>query len=142
LIVIDVDNWKLDKVIPLPEGSSPPSDACGIHAIDINPSKTKLITGGNSVNDMAVFSLPDMKPVGAFQGHSNWIFDLKFISDELAVTASRDTTLKVWNVDKGPEDALLFSRAEHAKKIRALAWCKPKNQLTSLSSDKGQNLGC
>ena len=51
LMVFDVNTRHMDQIPSLAssENSSPPEAECGIHAIEINPSKTLLATGGRCV---------------------------------------------------------------------------------------------
>ena len=52
LMVFDVNTRQMDQIPSLSssENSSPPEAECGIHAIEINPSKTLLATGGRYVD--------------------------------------------------------------------------------------------
>ncbi|RZF34845.1 hypothetical protein LSTR_LSTR015508 [Laodelphax striatellus] len=61
-------NWysTLDQIPPL-HGSKEPIDEggeqSGIHALQINPSRTLLATGAKNSHDVAVYRLPTLDPV-------------------------------------------------------------------------------
>lgn len=57
----------------------------------MNPSKTLLATGSENVNDLAIYSLPDMKPVSVGYGaHSYWIFDTLWLDDQHVVSGDNN----------------------------------------------------
>ena len=55
LMVLDVNTKHLDQIPSLAssENSNPPDQECGIHSIEMNPSRTLLATGARNSNDVA-----------------------------------------------------------------------------------------
>jgi WD repeat-containing protein 40A len=102
LIVLDVQTGKSFKMPCLPSSGRfrPPVESGGIHAIELNPSKTKLATGGDKTNELAIYKMPSFDPITVGEGcHEDWIFDLKWLDDEFVITGSRDGSLALWRVD-------------------------------------------
>ena len=57
LMVVDVNTRHMDQIPSLQssENSVPPDQECGIHSIEINPSRTLLAPGARNSNDVAVY---------------------------------------------------------------------------------------
>ncbi len=101
LMVYDVNTRHMDQIPSLPssENSNPPEQECGIHAIEINPSRTLLATGGKHPNDIAIYRLPTLDPICVGEGaHRDWIFDMTWLDDQFVVSGSRDGTLGLWRI--------------------------------------------
>lgn len=76
---------------------------CGIHSISINPSRTYVATGAENVNDLAVYSLPEMEPVMVgFNAHNYWIFDVIWLDDDHVVSGAGDNRLALWSINDTP----------------------------------------
>ena len=127
----------------------PVIENCGIHAIAINPSGTRMVTGGANPSDCAVFSVPDLRPTALLTGHKDWIFGLDWITDNIVASGSRDKTVKLWCVPDAPCDASntatgslyrqlsspLSTFDSHADRVRDLRYCRDVKRLASMSTD-------
>lgn len=153
LMVYDVATEKIDQIPCLygkrdPSAEIPPGEASsGIHALQINPSRTLLASGAKNSNEIAIYRLPTLDPVCVGQGaHRDWILDICWLDDEFLVSGSRDTKLALWHFEEqeissdennmpsyGTTVPLESRDCKYAQKVRALAFNDKKRELATLS---------
>ncbi|XP_046399884.1 DDB1- and CUL4-associated factor 12 homolog [Ischnura elegans] len=105
LMVYDVATQRLDRIPSLQGrlGCGPPEQQCGIHSVQINPSRTLLATGARNSCEIAVYRLPTLDPVCVGEeAHRDWVFDMCWLDDQFLVSGSRDTHMALWKIEDEP----------------------------------------
>lgn len=102
LMVYDVNMRRVDAIPTLSNGQmNGPESQNGIHAIQINPSRTLLATGARHSADVAVYRLPTLDPVGVgVNGHRDWVMDLCWMDDQFLVSGSKDAKMALWRISE------------------------------------------
>lgn len=151
LMVYDVQTRRLDSIPTLSTGVQPnvPDSQHGIHAIELNPSKTLLATNARTSSNVAIYKLPTMDPI--FLGtnaHREWIYDMCWLDDQFLVSGSKDTRLALWRIQdhafdtvedgsKGPSfktmSAIAIKECRTAQKIRSICFNKQYKEIAVLS---------
>lgn len=106
LMVYDVNMRRVDAIPTLANSRYVgPGTQNGIHAIEINPSRTFLATGARYSADIAVHRLPTLDPVCVGEnGHRDWIMDMCWLDDQFLVSGSKDSKLALWRINEDQTD--------------------------------------
>lgn len=83
-MVYDVMTHSLDQIPSLlskRDAAGGEQQQCGIHSVQINPSRTLLATGARNTSDIAVYRLPTLDPVCVGENaHRDWVIITYFLS--------------------------------------------------------------
>lgn len=144
LLVLDVNTGKKFKIPCLPSSGNyePPSrvENCGIHAIEINPSRTLLATGGEKPYELAIYRLPSFEPVAVGENcHQDLIFDITWLDDEFLVTGARDSRIALWKVDSDHNYNLSINRSLYFMQPVTVVKCKEQNRFRSILFNEKEN---
>lgn len=146
-MVYDVSTHSLDQIPSLlGRTMGPPDQQCGIHSVQINPSRTLLATGARNTCEIAVYRLPTLDPVCVGENaHKDWVFDMCWLDDQFLVSGSRDTRMALWritddliNTNKEIPDyqhiqAVSVKECRNSQKVRALTFNKKYDEIAALS---------
>jgi len=138
LMVLDVNKKHMDQIPSLvsSENSVPPDQDCGIHSIEINPSRTLLATAAKNSNDVAVYRLPTLDPICVGENaHSDKIFDQTWLDDQFLVSGSRDGSIALWRITDEMIDQVTSTDEPSYQHIRPIVHkkCKQADRVRSLS---------
>lgn len=150
LMVYDVVTHKIDQIPSLISKrnlmGNEVQQQCGIHSVQINPSRTLLATGARNTCDIAIYRLPTLDPICVGESaHKDWVFDMCWLDDEFLVSGSRDTKMALWRVTPDMLDskeeiprhrhiqAVSIKDCRSAQKVRALTFNKKYDEIAALS---------
>ncbi|KAG1688563.1 DDB1- and CUL4-associated factor 12 [Nymphon striatum] len=119
---------------------------CGMHSIQMNPSKTLVATGAKCSANVGIYQLPSLEPVCVGEnGHGDWVFDMVWLDDEFIVSGGRDSKISLWQVSHSDYEQkeqhpshfyiqpTISKKCRSADKIRSLAFSKKHLELVALS---------
>ncbi|CAH0553660.1 unnamed protein product [Brassicogethes aeneus] len=149
LMVYDVVTHKLDQIPSLLSRRDPlgnEQQQCGIHSVQINPSKTLLATGARNTCDIAVYRLPTLDPICVGENaHRDWVFDMCWLDDEFLVSGSRDNKMALWRVTSDMLErkqdipvhqhvsAISVKDCYNSQRVRGLTFNKSYREIAALS---------
>ncbi|CAG9864987.1 unnamed protein product [Phyllotreta striolata] len=103
----------------------------GINALQLDPALDRLYSAGR---DSVVRVYEHEKFLHGMQHHTDWVNDIVLCcGGKNLISASSDTTVKVWNAHKG---FCMSTLRTHKDYVKALAYAKDREQVASAGLDK------
>ncbi|XP_066147035.1 WD repeat-containing protein 48 homolog [Euwallacea fornicatus] len=103
----------------------------GVNALQFDPQLDRLYSAGR---DSIVRAHEHERFVHSMEHHTDWVHDIVLCcGGRHLISASSDTTVKVWNAYKG---FCMSTLRTHKDYVRALAYAKDREQVASAGFDK------
>nr|XP_054749635.1 WD repeat-containing protein 48-like [Lytechinus pictus] len=107
----------------------------GVNALQFDPVLNRLYSAGRD-SIVRIWNLADEKEqyVQSMEHHTDWVNDVVLCcGGRTLISASSDTTVKVWNAHKG---FCMSTLRTHKDYVKALAYAKDKEWVASAGLDK------
>nr|XP_002127032.1 WD repeat-containing protein 48 [Ciona intestinalis] len=111
----------------------------GVNALQVDPSINRLYTAGrDSIIRIWNINEPERKEtdhyVGSMEHHTDWVNDIVLCCNgRTLISASSDTTVKVWNAHRG---FCMSTLRTHKDYVQSLAYAKHKEHVASAGLDR------
>ncbi|CAB1341090.1 unnamed protein product, partial [Coregonus sp. 'balchen'] len=107
----------------------------GVNALQLDPALTRLFTAGRD-SIIRIWSVNQHKDpyIASMEHHTDWVNDIVLCCNgKTLISASSDTTVKVWNAHKG---FCMSTLRTHKDYVKALAYAKDKELVASAGLDR------
>uniref|UniRef100_A0A8C2HW03 WD repeat-containing protein 48 n=1 Tax=Cyprinus carpio TaxID=7962 RepID=A0A8C2HW03_CYPCA len=108
----------------------------GVNALQLDPALNRLFTAGRD-SIIRIWSINQHKQdpyIASMEHHTDWVNDIVLCCNgKTLISASSDTTVKVWNAHKG---FCMSTLRTHKDYVKALAYAKDKELVASAGLDR------
>ncbi|XP_069789779.1 WD repeat-containing protein 48a [Narcine bancroftii] len=108
----------------------------GVNALQLDPTLNRLFTAGRD-SIIRIWSVNQHKQdpyIASMEHHTDWVNDVVLCCNgKTLISASSDTTVKVWNAHKG---FCMSTLRTHKDYVKALAYAKDKELVASAGLDR------
>uniref|UniRef100_A0AAY5KIU5 WD repeat-containing protein 48 n=1 Tax=Esox lucius TaxID=8010 RepID=A0AAY5KIU5_ESOLU len=108
----------------------------GVNALQLDPALNRLFTAGRD-SIIRIWSVNQHKQdpyIASMEHHTDWVNDIVLCCNgKTLISASSDTTVKVWNAHKG---FCMSTLRTHKDYVKALAYAKDKELVASAGLDR------
>uniref|UniRef100_A0A8C1I3R3 WD repeat-containing protein 48 n=1 Tax=Cyprinus carpio carpio TaxID=630221 RepID=A0A8C1I3R3_CYPCA len=108
----------------------------GVNALQLDPALNRLFTAGRD-SIIRIWSVNQHKQdpyIASMEHHTDWVNDIILCCNgKTLISASSDTTVKVWNAHKG---FCMSTLRTHKDYVKALAYAKDKELVASAGLDR------
>uniref|UniRef100_A0A8C6UE14 WD repeat-containing protein 48 n=1 Tax=Neogobius melanostomus TaxID=47308 RepID=A0A8C6UE14_9GOBI len=108
----------------------------GVNALQLDPALNRLFTAGRDsiIRIWSVYQHKHDPYIASMEHHTDWVNDIVLCCNgKTLISASSDTTVKVWNAHKG---FCMSTLRTHKDYVKALAYAKDKELVASAGLDR------